>query len=207
MKVCENENSIKYYEYYNTNENFIIIMELCDTNLQSVLNERPNAFNAGEIREILNQLNNTFKIMNDKKIIHRDLKLDNILIKYENNKKIVKLADYGISKQLISLSKCFTHAGTILTMAPEVLKCDKGYTYKCDLWSLGVIIYQLYFKDYPYKGGNEYAIITNIEKNGQKILKRSNDSKLDNLIRNLLIEDSDKRYTWSQYFNDEFFSN
>ena len=207
MKVCENENSIKYYEYYNTNENFIIIMELCDTNLQSVLNERPSAFNEGEIREILNQLNNTFKIMNDKKIIHRDLKLDNILIKYENNKKIVKLADYGISKQLISLSKCFTHAGTILTMAPEVLKCDKGYTYKCDLWSLGVIIYQLYFKDYPYKGGNEYAIITNIEKNGQKILKRSNDSKLDNLIRNLLIEDSDKRYTWSQYFNDEFFSN
>jgi len=91
MEICSknntNSNSIKYYDYYNTNENLVIVMELCDTNLQLLLNERQEGFVVGEILDILNQLNNTFKIMKDNKIIHRDLKLANILVKYEDNDK------------------------------------------------------------------------------------------------------------------------
>ena len=91
MKICSNnntnKNSIKYYDYYNFDENLIIVMELCDTNLQLLLNERKEGFNAEEIYDILNQLNNTFKIMKDNKIIHRDLKLANILVKYQDNDK------------------------------------------------------------------------------------------------------------------------
>ena len=101
MKICSknntNNNSVKYYEYYNTINNFVIVMELCDTSLQSLLNKRKNGFTSGEIRDILKQLNNTFKIMEENEIVHRDLKLDNILIKFEDNKKqkfIVKLTDY-----------------------------------------------------------------------------------------------------------------
>ena len=212
MEICSknntNDNSIKYYEYYNTNENLIIVMELCDTNLQFLLNERKNGFNVEKIRDILNQLNNTFKIMKDNKIIHRDLKLANILIKYEDNNKkkfIVKLTDYGISKQLSSMSKCFTHTGTLLTMAPEILN-EEEYNSKCDLWSLGVIIYQLFFKEYPFNGNTETALLKKIN-NGQKFLRKTNDSKLDDLIRKLLIKDPIERYTWEQYLTDEFFSN
>ena len=212
MKICSknntNNNSIKYYEFYNTNENLIIVMELCDTSLQQLLNDRKDGFNEGEIRDILNQLNNTFKIMKDNKIIHRDLKLANILIKYEDNNKqkfIVKLTDYGISKQLTSISKCFTHTGTLLTMAPEILN-EEEYNSKCDLWSLGVIIYQLFFKEYPFNGNTETALLKKIN-NGQKFLRKTNDSKLDDLIRKLLIKDPIERYTWEQYLTDEFFSN
>ena len=58
-------------------------MELCDKNLSQLLLERKNNryFNLGEILEIMKQLNNIFKIMQENKIIHRDLKLENILIK------------------------------------------------------------------------------------------------------------------------------
>ena len=57
-----------------------------------------------------------------------------------------------------SLSKCYTHGiGTPFTMAPEVLN-EEDYNYKCDLWSLGVIIYQLFFKEYPYKGETVNAL-------------------------------------------------
>ena len=213
MEICSNNNtnnnSIKYYEYYNTKENLIIVMELCDTSLQLLLNERKNGFTAEEIRGILSQLNNTFKIMKNNKIIHRDLKLANILIKYEDNddkqKFIVKLTDYGISKQLNNMSKCVTHTGTLLTMAPEIIK-DEKYNSKCDLWSLGIIIYQLFFKEYPFKGNTENALINKINI-GQKLLKKTNDSKLDDLIRKLLIKDPNERYSWEQYLNDEFFSN
>ena len=96
--------------------------------------------------------------------------------------------------------------GTPLTMAPEVLN-DEDYNYKCDIWSLGVIIYQLSFKEYPYRGKTDTALYKKIKNDGYKCLKKSGDSKLDNLIRNLLILDPNKRYTWEQYFNDEFFTN
>ena len=213
MEICSNtntnQNSIKFYDYYNNNENLIIVMELCDTNLQFLLNERKKGFNAEEIHGILTQLNNTFKIMKDNKIIHRDLKLANILVKYEDNDKkkfIVKLTDYGISKQLSSISKCFTHIGTLFTMAPEILNGEK-YNSKCDIWSLGIIIYQLYFKEYPFKGDNEIALLRNIDNNGQKYLKNTNDPNLDYLIRKMLIKDPNMRYNWEQYLNDKFFSN
>ena len=213
MKICSknntNNNSIKFYECYDTDKNFIIVMELCDTSLQSLLNKRKNGFTSGEIRDILKQLNNTFKIMEENEIVHRDLKLDNILIKFKDNEKqkfIVKLTDYGISKQLSSVSKCFTHVGTVKIMAPEVIKGEE-YNYKCDLWSLGIIIYQLFFKKYPYSGENEFTLLQNINKFGKKLLKESGDSKLDELIRKLLIKEPNERYTWEQYFNDDFFSN
>jgi serine/threonine protein kinase len=107
----------------------------------------------------MKQLNNGLKIMKENKIIHRDLKLENILIKYEdNNKYIIKLADYGSSKRLNSLSKnyCNTNVGTLIYMALEILKGEK-YNYKCDLWSIGVIIYRLKYGKSPFIGDITYA--------------------------------------------------
>ena len=102
------------------------------------------------------------------------------------------------------MSKCFTHT-TLLTMAPEILN-EEEYNSKCDLWSLGVIIYQLFFKEYPFNGNTEISLLKKIN-NGQKFLKKTNDAKLDDLIRKLLIKDPNKRYNWEQYLTDEFFLN
>ena len=203
-KCCENNiNSVKLYDYYNTNNELAIAMELCDDSLQSILNKKENGFNNEEICDIISQLNNTFKIMNKNHIIHRDLKLDNILVKYTDNTKtkfIVKLTDYGLSKQLASLSKfCNTHAGTPLTMAPEILN-DEEYNDKCDLWSLGVIIYQMFFKQYPYISNSEIGLLKQINNFEQKLLKKTNDKKLDSLISKLLIKDPKMRIGWDEYF-------
>ena len=146
--------------------------------------------------------------MSKNNIIHRDLKLENILIKYENNEKskfIVKLSDYGVSRKMLSLSKkCKTFAGTALTMSPEIMAGEE-YDNECDLWSLGVIIYQLFFKKYPYNGMTEIAIYNQINNFGQKCLLKTGDEKLDDLIRKLLVKDPKKRITWEGYFNHPFF--
>ena len=211
MAICskENENSVKYYEYYYYNENYkdkiAIVMEFCDNNLQKILDKRKEGFKIKEIYNIISQLNNTFKIMCENNIIHRDIKLENILIKYNsNNNYIVKLTDYGISKQLINtIGKTFL--GTPLTMAPEILEGDNNYDYKCDLWSIGIIIYQLYFKEYPYKGATPVAIYQKIINLGKTILKKTNDDDLDNLIDSLLIKNSRERINYEEYFNHPFF--
>ena len=153
----------------------------------------------------MSQLNETFKIMVKNNIVHRDIKLENILVKYEQDKFIVKLTDYGISKQVTKSKLCKTHAGTGNTMAPEVLEGKEIYDNKCDLWSIGVIIYQLTFKEYPYSGISEVALLNNIKNFGQRKFKESNDNNLNNLIRSLLIYDSKKRIEWNNYFIHPFF--
>ena len=69
-------------------------MELCDTNLSEILTERiiedVKGFNSKEILEILKHLNKVFKAMKENKIIHRDLKLENILVKYIDKKNKFK---------------------------------------------------------------------------------------------------------------------
>ena len=103
MKKCECENSVRLIKNFETEKNLNIIMELCDSDLFDFLNKRLKPFSAEEIKETFLQLNNVFKIMNKNNIIHRDLKLGNILIKFtdETKKKFIpKLGDYGLSKEL-----------------------------------------------------------------------------------------------------------
>ena len=121
MEDCQKNNnkySVTFYEYYDTEDEFIIVMELCDENLFSLIQRIQKKFNLDEIYDLLFQLNNTFKIMYESKIAHRDLKLENILIKYENKEKtklIYKLTDYGISRNFLRLSQRFsTYASKLL---------------------------------------------------------------------------------------------
>ena len=212
MKKCcnNNNNSVKCYEYFNNDNNFVIIMELCHKNLLQLLIEKKKEdnryFNPEEILEIMEQLNNTFKIMIENKIIHRDLKLENILIKKENGQNIIKLTDYGESKRLISLSNYGNtpYIGTVAYMAPEILKGEE-YNYKADLWSIGIIIYKLYFGKFPFPGLEKQALINNIEKYGNKLIKKTGNEVLDDLIKRLLEKDASKRLKWDEYLHHAFF--
>ena len=208
-KNKENKNTVKFYEYFHTEKEFVIVMELCDGNLTKLFeNKRKDeGLNIDEIYNILNQLNNSFKIMYKNKIVHRDLKLENILLKYENEDKyIVKLSDYGESKNLLNVYGLSTRIGTPKLMAPEILEGNKNYNEKCDLWSLGTIIYRLYFSKYPYDNETEFGVI-NLLKNGQKLLKKSENEELNDLIRKLLKKDPKERISWENYFNHSFFNN
>ena len=123
--------------------------------LEEYLKKRKDGLSINEIREVLLELNKSLKEMKEKKILHRDLKPSNILLtlnKSQINKISFKISDFGLSK-LLDESKMNSMSinGTPITMAPEVLKgqnnliCDKS-----DIWSLGIIIYYMLFKEYPY---------------------------------------------------------
>ena len=147
----ENNNTVKVYEYYENKNESAVVMELCDENLFNIFKREKSSFSSNKIGEILSQLNNSFKIMNNKKLVHRALNLENILIKHEgeNKKKLIfKLKLTNDSCFLGDLSKnnnCYNDKPYF--KAPEILKEEK-VDEKCDLWSLGEIIYVLAFHEY-----------------------------------------------------------
>lgn len=91
-------------------------------------------------------------------IVHRDIKPENIMIGQDNE---IKLIDFGLSKSSVSKNqKLFTIAGTPYYMAPEVL--NGNYNYKCDIWSLGVLMYVLLSGYLPFQGENRNEVFDKI---------------------------------------------
>ena len=186
---------VEYYDDYDDNNFYYIVMEKCDDDLDKLINGSKNGFSDIEIKNILLQLNKALKMMISNNIIHRDLKPENILIKYDSpNTFIVKLADFGLNRKYNNQDFSTTNIGTIFYAAPEVLDNGKYDPTKCDLWAIGVIIYKLKFKRIE----NFYS---------GKIPIRFNNKQLDDLVRRLIVEDKEKRISWNDYFNHPFFKN
>ena len=211
MKIIEeknkaNNNIVKLYEYFNNKDEIAIVMELCDDNLLNILVNKELNFDSKTIYEILNQLNNSFRIINEIKLIQRNLNLENIMIKFENKEKSKYTIKLKINKDSEYLTNIANNHKISLNknlnfIAPEILR-NEQYNEKCDLWSLGIIIYVLYFKEYPYTGASENEVLKSIERS---ILKNASDYNLNNLIMGLLSVDQEKRFNWEEYFSDSFF--
>ena len=203
-----NINTVKFYEYFITKNDFAIVMELCDTDLKKLSIAKNKTFTPEEIYGILTQLNNTFKIMAKYNLIHRDIKLENILVKYNgysNSNPTFKLTGYELSKQILNLVEKFHgKIGDYKYMAPEILK-GEPFNQECDLWSLGVCIYLLCFKKYPFEGNTQDQVLKEIDKNPPEYLLKTNNQSLNSLISGLLNKDPRKRMTWNEYFNSPFF--
>ena len=201
-----NKNTVKFYEYFITKNEFAIVMELCDTDLKKLSSEKNMTFN--EIYGILTQLNNTFKIMAKYNLIHRDIKLENILVKYNDYSKTnytLKLTGYELSKQIINLVEIFHgKIGAYKYMAPEILR-GEPFDQECDLWSLGVCIYLLCFKKFPFNGNTAIQVLKEIDEITPEFFLKTNNQNLDNLISRLLTKDPRRRMTWNEYFNAPFF--
>ena len=123
MKKLNCKNSVRFYSFFQSPNNYNVVMELCDEDLFKYIKNKKNLLSIEEVRNILLQLNNVFKLMASQRIMHRDLKPQNIMIKFLNKEKteyLVKLADYGFSKSLENKNLTNSYLGTPFTMAPEV---------------------------------------------------------------------------------------
>ena len=150
----KSKSSVHYYGDYDSNNEKILVIEKCDENLRDYIENNKKIFNIEDIKNLFKDLNEVFYAMQKKSIIHRDLKLENILVKYinkEENKIILKLTDFGISK--IKDNKFTGLRGTYDYIAPEILlKIVEDYKSSVDIFSLGIILYQLSHKlKHPFK--------------------------------------------------------
>ena len=212
-KMSEYENSLHFYLYYEDEEYYIFVLELCDKDLSKLLKDRKELpvpkFDSSEILYIMESLNEPLKYMHNNDLIHRDIKSENILIKYLDSSKtkyIPKMADYGASTELVN-GIATAKIGSKGYMAPEILTEEDEYNDKSDLYSMGVMIYELYFGEYPFEMAVIGEGLINIQKKlNKKKMKDCEDKVLDDLLNKLLIYDPDKRISWEEYFNHPFFN-
>ncbi|CDW84490.1 protein kinase domain containing protein [Stylonychia lemnae] len=161
---------------------------------------RRRRFEEKDSAQIMSKIFSAISYCHENNVIHRDLKPENILIDYISNNEIdVKVIDFGASV-FHDPKKLHTEKfGTVYYVAPEVLA--GRYDYKCDVWSLGVILYVLLCGEAPFGGKNDNEILAkikigNLEFKQQIWTQRSSMSK--DIIRMLLNFDKDHRVNCTQ---------
>ena len=144
LSIFNNDYIVKFKESFFSANSFNIFMGYCDGGtLQSYIDrhkENHQKIDKETIYKFVTDICKGLKEIHRKKIIHKDLKPDNLFL---TNDLKVKIGDFGISKRLYnSRDYARTAFGPILFMSPEQLKHDK-FNYKNDIWSLGCVIHEL----------------------------------------------------------------
>ncbi|CAK58162.1 unnamed protein product (macronuclear) [Paramecium tetraurelia] len=140
-----NENVVALIEEFREDEKIYCVFEFCKNgDLNNLL--KNNNLKEEEIKPIFIEILKGMKYIYQKGIVHRDLKIDNILI---DENQVVKIADFGFAKYYNQNDVLTSYCGTPATMAPEVLNQEE-YDYKCDIWSLGVILYYMIYRKYHF---------------------------------------------------------
>ena len=194
MKKLNHTNILKFYDIvYKTKKEVYFILEYCDGgDLKDYIDSGIIDFDSKYFYEILDSLNYLYK----NGILHRDIKPQNILIK--NNS--IKICDFGFAKSFNKNDLLTTFCGSPLYMAPEII-LNKHYTNASDIWSLGVVLYELITKTHPYMCNERSELWNKIKNNKIDIDFNviSSDTKRV-FISELLVYDCEKRISWNELF-------
>ena len=198
----------KILEIIETRDYFYIVEEKWDFTLEDLI-KKEKLPSINKIKEIFFQINNTFKIFIEKKIILKEIIPSNIFI---NENSLSKELTIKISPTILfnfsnlkDIEEDFAYNYIPSTVAPEVLNAPEFMNESSSIWSLGTILYLLLFNEYPYKGNSFYSLYKDI--NSKKKLNQPYDKDLKDLLNKMLTVNIKERISWNDYFNHPFFKN
>ncbi|XP_060033203.1 serine/threonine-protein kinase 33 isoform X1 [Erinaceus europaeus] len=172
LKSVKHEHIIHLEQVFETPKKMYLVMELCeDGELKEILDKKGH-FSENETRWIIQSLASAIAYLHSHDIVHRDLKLENIMVKSSfvdaNNEMNlnIKVTDFGLAVRKQgrrSESMLQTTCGTPIYMAPEVINAHE-YSQQCDIWSIGVIMYILLCGEPPFLANSEEKLFELIRK-------------------------------------------
>jgi len=217
LKKLSHPNIVKIYEFYESDNCFYVINELCKGGqLYEYLTN--NKLTEVQLCVIFYQVFSGLIYLHENHILHGDLKPENILISsveknLETNEEFVgiKIIDFGTAKIFKKqIKKGENIEGTLYYIAPEVFSGNIDiYDEKSDIWSIGIILYRALTRKYPFIGRNEDETIFFIldkdhDYNNELLLGYSNE--VQDLIKKLLMKDPKERPSAKEALNHEWFS-
>lgn len=206
IRQLKHPNIVGFLEFITNDSGMYLIYEYCDggTLISWIKNNEfsipsRDAFIGSTERSMIIELATGLEYLHEHHIIHRDLKPHNILL----SERHIKIGDFGLSRTFDNPDDMFTTmCGSPMYMAPEVI-LSKTYTTSYDIWSFGVIIYELITKHHPYPYSNRRLLMEKV----QKLVESMSNSVLDisfgsvsaisdeitSIIKRMLHKNPDKR--------------
>ena len=189
-----------------------LVLELCENgDLNDKIKEKKQKnekFSENEILQYFYEILQGLYYLHKNRVIHRDLKTLNIFLTENNH---IKIGDFGVSKKLINNNiYAYTFVGTPYYLSPEICQ-NKPYDEKSDVWSLGVVLYELITLNKPFDSESQMGLFMKILKGKpapiNNTIKHSYSQKLINLVlENLLDKDPLTRYSIQQTINSGIFN-
>ncbi|XP_034859360.1 serine/threonine-protein kinase Nek5 isoform X1 [Mirounga leonina] len=162
LAKMKHPNIVTFFSSFQENNRLFIVMEYCDGGdlMRRIHRQRGVLFSEDQILSWFVQISLGLKYIHDRKILHRDIKAQNIFL--SKNGMVAKLGDFGIARVLNnSMELARTCVGTPYYLSPEICQ-NKPYNNKTDIWSLGCVLYELCTLKHPFEGNNIHQLVLRI---------------------------------------------
>ena len=225
LKEVNHPNIVKLDDLKQTKDHYYIIMEYCNGGSLTECLDRykkihGKPFSEEIVQYLMRQIVDALKYLHNRKIIHRDLKLDNILVKFNNDmdknnanmlRSQVKIIDFGFAIHLNSKNMAFSALGSPINMDPLILKkLNKkgganalGYDDKADIWSLGTLCYEMLIGQAVFNADSMNDLIRKVEK-GSYIVPTSLSREVVSFLNGMLQYDSKLRLSANELAKHHF---
>ena len=194
LRSLDHPHIVQYKTTYVEKGELIIIMEFCEfgdlANAVKTARAKSEHFSETNVMQWFVQICMSLEYIHRRKILHRDLKTQNIFLTKNNT---LKLGDFGISKVLENTNDhAMTVQGTPYYMSPEVCQ-NKPYTYTSDVWALGCILYELCTLKHAFSGENLLGLVFKIVQEKQEPIPDFYSQEIKELISLMLNKNEKKR--------------
>lgn len=149
---------VKLKEVIRQNNHLYLIFEYMSENLFELINKRTNSLPEEVVRKLMRQAFDGLCFMHNEGFFHRDIKPENLLVKDE----IVKLADFGLAREVASAPPYTDYVSTRWYRAPEIILRSKDYSSPVDIWAMACVMAELYLLKPLFPGRNELDELSKI---------------------------------------------
>nr|POE94873.1 serine/threonine-protein kinase atg1a [Quercus suber] len=207
LSTIDHPNIIRLFEAIETKDRIYLVLEYCDGGDLAAYILNHGKVSEAIARHFMRQLAAGLQVLQEKHLIHRDLKPQNLLLTRGEVTPLLKIGDFGFARSLTPQGLADTLCGSPLYMAPEIIRNQK-YDAKADLWSVGAILFQLVTGKPPFDGNSQLQLFQNILTSTelqfpQGALEELHPDCVD-LCRSLLRQDPVQRLTFTEFFNHNF---
>eukprot|EP00922_Rhytidocystis_sp_ex-Travisia-forbesii_P055216 GHVS01081784.1.p1 GENE.GHVS01081784.1~~GHVS01081784.1.p1 ORF type:complete len:279 (+),score=38.42 GHVS01081784.1:160-996(+) len=186
---------VRYHEAFVKYPCLYVIMDYCEKgDMQHYVDYRRNEgklISEDQVMKYFAQVAAAVHHMHKNHVLHRDLKLANILIDGTNR---IRVTDFGISRHLSTDDLAKTRIGTPTFMSPESL-LDQPYSYPSDVWSLGCVLYNMLALQPPFNAISMIALINSVKRDAPPALPSTVSTAVRELCASMLLKDPSSRPT------------
>ena len=227
LHKLDHPNIVKFDSIKKTKRHFYIVMEYCNGGelskaLEKYQEKYGKPFSQEIVQHFMRQIISAFKYIHENKIIHRDIKLDNVLINYESEKDkeelnlmkaTAKIIDFGFACFIDKSGLLYSTLGSPINMDPIILRKlnsnnskkarQLGYDQKADIWSLGTICYEMLIGKSAFDAEDMDELVDKIE-NGTYTVPTNLSKEVISFINGMLQYNSKARLTCKELSDHPF---